>query len=633
MNALVTQRQQSGLLTRLSKNLQVRRTLAGNGRLHMDRMLPFICVYRRPADRSDPGTDRLVVTSASYLLADGGQKWVAGTEALLEPIAELMVERFGAFLLLELWSSPKEVIQPEHAPPQPEFNVFHHQADGKMSDTLAAACKSLEKIRISKRAAVAELHPVKACAPPGMPPIFKPRQMSKIGVHWLGVEVSPIHVNPEDGEPFPLLLRLLRRQMGYALDRIFFEFARECTTHHPAHFHTLGRRAMVKAVWDVDQRLNKVGSSFDLLHQITPVNVEKEWHRFQRRHFEVPPHFLYRPCVVDPGKMKAQLYGIPIDRVEDPTLMNLFLGKQRELDRQLTLLMDRNQPAFLCGSQQLYGKIPDQTRQTARDILEKFHDRPHRSRRMLDADAIFTLAQTEISAYREAAPGFTGDVRISDSIYAGLMVSQGCLLIGRGASVPEERAEALIQHEVGTHVLTWSNGQAQPFKMLATGLPGYDGLQEGIAVLAEHLVGGLDAARLRLLAIRVEAVHAMIEGASFIEVFRLLTREYGFAQRSAYMVAMRVFRGGGLTKDAIYLHGLVEVLNYLGDGGELEPLFAGKFALNHISMVEELSLRRVLSPPAVLPRYLTGPEAQDRLAKIREGLDVQQLGLKQLKRK
>ena len=39
---------------------------------------------------------------------------------------------------------------------------------------------------------------------------------------------------------------------------------------------------------------------------------------------------------------------------------------------------------------------------------------------------------------------------------------------------------------------------------------------------------------------------------------------------------MRVFRSGGMTKDAIYLRGLVELLEHLGAGGSLDPLWLGK---------------------------------------------------------
>ena len=83
---------------------------------------------------------------------------------------------------------------------------------------------------------------------------------------------------------------------------------------------------------------------------------------------------------------------------------------------------------------------------------------------------------------------------------------------------PSVAIEALLHHEVGTHVVTHVNGAHQPLHILASGLAGHDETQEGLAVLAEHLVGGLTAGRLRQLAARVVAVHQMVERASFEDV-------------------------------------------------------------------------------------------------------------------
>jgi uncharacterized protein (TIGR02421 family) len=127
------------------------------------------------------------------------------------------------------------------------------------------------------------------------------------------------------------------------------------------------------------------------------------------------------------------------------------------------------------------------------------------------------------------------------------MCSDGDLLIGRDARLPRSRIDALLHHEVGTHLLTYYNGLVEPFKLLHTGLAGYDSFQEGLAVLSEYLVGGLSKPRLRLLAARVVAVHMMLQGATFVETFRALTREFGFNQRIAYTITMRVYRGGGFT--------------------------------------------------------------------------------------
>ncbi len=95
------------------------------------------------------------------------------------------------------------------------------------------------------------------------------------------------------------------------------------------------------------------------------------------------------------------------------------------------------------------------------------------------------------------------------------MVSQGNLLIGTHTKIPLSRVEALIQHEVGTHVLTYLNGRAQPFRQLYIGLAGYEELQEGLAVLSEYMVDGLSRPRLRLLAARVVAARHMIAGGIF----------------------------------------------------------------------------------------------------------------------
>lgn len=622
MKPLFTNRQLAGIVERLAQNKQVRRSLPGWGRLHIDRQLPFICVYRKPEHRPDPGTDRLGVSSAAYLLANES----AGSLAqLLEPIVELMSERFGAFLLLEIWSSPSPEPMPENAPPRAAFHI-HYRPHGD-TETQEMMRLSLQAIRTSKLAAVVTERENRRCTPPGVTPIFRTKKLDELGVHWLGLEVSPIYVNPESGTLYPLLLRAMRRQIGQVLDRVFFVFSHECTTHQPPHYHNLGRRAMVKAVWEIDRKLSAVSHSFDLLSQVTPVNAEKQWLRFQRSGFDRAPRFLYRPRPIDPGRMKRTLYDIPIERVEDPTLMRLFLDKQQELDRELTLLMDLNRPSFVFGSLQLHGRVTPRLLNTARMILEQT---PHRTANdaregVLTAAEFVTRARLELEAYRNIDPTFDGKVSLSDGMYAGLLVAQGDLQVGSELVVPECRAEALIQHEVGTHLLTWSNGRAQPFKMLATGLPGYDELQEGLAVLAEYLVGGFDLSRLRLLAARVLAVHSMVSGASFVEVFRLLSQDYGLAHKLSYSVSMRVFRGGGLVKDAVYLRGLIGILKYLGNGGDIVKLFIGKMAVSHIPMVDELLHRGILIPPKVLPRYLADPQALDRLEHVKHGMTVQDL--------
>jgi hypothetical protein len=85
---------------------------------------------------------------------------------------------------------------------------------------------------------------------------------------------------------------------------------------------------------------------------------------------------------------------------------------------------------------------------------------------------------------------------------------------------------------------------------------------------------------------------------------------------------MRTFRGGGLTKDAVYLRGLVQILKYLAGGGDLEPLFVGKIAAQHIPIIRELTWRGVLAEAPMRPRYVTAPEALARIDRLERGMSV-----------
>src|SRR5690606_41819883 len=109
--------------------------------------------------------------------------------------------------------------------------------------------------------------------------------------------------------------------------------------------------------------------------------------------------------------------------------------------------------------------------------------------------------------------------------------------------------QALIQHELGTHLLTYFNGSQQPLTQLSTGLSDYDILQEGVAVMSEFFSGCLSVNRLRTLAGRVVAGKALLEGGNFNTIFQLLFDHHGFSQEHAFNITSRIMQGGGFLKD------------------------------------------------------------------------------------
>jgi uncharacterized protein (TIGR02421 family) len=288
------------------------------------------------------------------------------------------------------------------------------------------------------------------------------------------------------------------------------------------------------------------------------------------------------------------------------------------------MLSDVGTSRFLPGSLQVYGGADPALLNVALDLLGHVpsHARDDLRQGQVDARGFAEHARAEIKEYQHQYADFAATVSVREDIFSGLLCSGGDLLIGKQTKIPVSRVRALLQHEVGTHLLTYYNGLAAQFQQLHSGFAGYDAMQEGLAVLSEHLVGGLSRPRIRLLAARVVAAAQMVDGATFIETFRLLHRHFAFAQRVAYIITMRTFRGGGLTKDMVYLRGLIEMLEYVGTGGDLEPLFVGKIASDHIPFIQELQLRQVLGTPPLRPRYLGDPQVIGRLEQLRNGLTV-----------
>ncbi len=368
----------------------------------------------------------------------------------------------------------------------------------------------------------------------------------------------------------------------------------------------------LSAAAEVDDGLQEVGAAFDFLIYVTPTNVAEQWRRFTESDSSASPAFEYRPLPFDPSLLKRMLFNLPIEEVDEPMLKRVFIEKRDELERQITLLQDRGQKKFKEGAVQLYGRPPEDLVVLAEAVLQLTGDLGGPRERDVTADILAERARAEIRGYREVHPSFDARVEVSEEVLAGVMVSNNVLLVSKTACFHVDRVDALLQHEIGTHLVTFFNGQAQPLQIFHAGLAAYEPLQEGLAVIAEWVTGGLEPRRLRTLAARVVAVDAMCRGSEFAETYRLLTERWAFAASAAFQISARVHRGGGLPKDAVYLGGLNDLIRHLSKSSDWRPLFVGKIALAHVPLVERLLDVGVLNPPLFKPRYLSRPGAEGK---------------------
>ena len=624
---------------RIADGQRVYRLLPDGGRLHLDRPLPFLSVHR--LKHYDAGSGDLLLGQGSFLVAPTQhQDEIA---QLIEAITKALADKFGAVLLLEVWTRPADADDAATPPapnaPSAQFRIYSGEEAGQTPVSTARLQRALNEMNWSQMPIKAAIEPLANAL--NWRPFLDEDSARARSCRVLGLEVPPLFREANNGPIFPASLHILRRELGIALQKTLHEWMKVQTDESVEDFRALGLRKVESAVWEADAQIAQIAANWNFLLGVTPVNARSQWEEFRENKFAIAPIFHDRLLPFDPDLLKRQLYNVELERVESPALQALFHEKRLELDRQITLLEDRNTPRFLPGSMALYGGIEAPLLELANQILERTapaieddedddDERAARQKRVgampvaasVGAHEFARRAQAEIDFYRAQYPALSSTVEVRDDV-PGVMVAAGQLLIAENFTYPAPRLEALIQHEVGTHIVSHANGRAQPLKLLYIGFPDYDPLQEGTALLAEWLSGGLHSLRLRLLAARVWTVNSLIQGTDFIETFRTLHDDYGFSARASWSLTMRVYRGGGFTKDAVYLRGLAGLLDYLGqENAELDLLWSGKISAQTLPLVRELHLRGVLQPMRLRPRFLDAPDAKARVAQLRSGMTV-----------
>jgi len=599
------------LLENVSDGLRSMFEIPGNGFVHLEPALPFLYVYRSKSN--DAGTRRLAKSGASYLII--GDVDTFDYSNLITRLSEAMTSKHNAFLLVDIYSGEKG-----------STNFKVHAPAAHLPASMEALKQELHKFKVSDNApylgVTVDDHEVFIKGVSVLP--CSHDEILECGATLIHIEVPPVYRNSK-GVLFPVFFRRFRDHFSRALQKSIFEFIRVQTSSGIPSFTAIGKRNVHKELYKLDKELTAIEASFNLLMLVAPVNINNIRDTFFESGFKTVPDYHYRLLPIDPDRLKRKLFNLRIDEIDDPALAYLYSEKREELDKQLSMLKERGTRNFFYSSIRLFHGVEKDLKKEAENILSILPEEQEADPSdLMGAQEFKKMVQQEFEFFKKQDADFTGKVHIKEDLNI-MMVSQGEFYLPKNYRLTHKEAQALLQHEIGTHVLTYYNGSKQPLTQMKAGLADYDTMQEGIAVMAEFLCGSLTPNRLRTLAGRVIAGDALMQGCDFKDMFDLLKNTYGFSKDRAFNIVSRMFQGGGFLKDIVYLKGFVQLRHYLNSGGELEVLLSGKFALHHVNIIKELIDREVLIPPAIKPRYLQMDCYKEQMKEITAGTYLAQM--------
>ncbi len=348
-------------------------------------------------------------------------------------------------------------------------------------------------------------------------------------------------------------------------------------------------------LFEIDSNLDRLVRKIELLSYINPLNIEKEKYRFFASKYTQEPEFKYPKVKFNPYKLHRMFFAQRLERIEDGDIRKLYQEVIYYYANMVqcieTIDKGRN---FYYNSLRVYGTPTERDVQNAQYILH-FAEGP----KSPDMEKIYSAQQAK-DYFEEFVQGyeFPLNIKFSTNIAAEAMVSNinRTLLIKKNNKFSKNQMLTLAHHEIGVHLVTTYNGLGQPLKIFSNGLPKNVETQEGLAVFSEYMGGALTLKRLKELAYRVLAVDSLIKGYSFADTFDLIHGQYKLEREKAFNICLRAHRGGGFTKDRLYLSGLRKIYKRYVAGGSMDVLLTGKVALENEGAIESLKKLGLVHP-------------------------------------
>ena len=350
-------------------------------------------------------------------------------------------------------------------------------------------------------------------------------------------------------------------------------------------------------VFEIDANLDRLVRRIELLSYVNPLNIEKEKHRFFSSKYTYEPRFKYPKVKFNPFKLQRLFFAQRLERIADDTIRNMYKEVINFYSNMIQCIETIGQGKhFYYNSLSVFGTPTAKDVQNAQFILH-YSDDPQNG----DMEPYCTAKEAK-TYFEEFIAGyhFPLNIQFSSNIAADAMVSNSkrSLIIKKNAKFSKNQLLTLANHEIGVHLVTTYNGLEQPLKIFSNGLPKNVETQEGLAVFSEYMGGAMTLKRLKELAYRVMAADSLIKGYSFADTFDLIHGHYKLNREEAFGITLRAHRGGGFTKDRLYLSGLRKIYKRYQRDMDMDVLLSGKVSMDaepDIDYLTKLGLARPIA--------------------------------------
>lgn len=327
---------------------------------------------------------------------------------------------------------------------------------------------------------------------------------------------------------------------------------------------------------------------------INPVNENEMKKLFLSKKIE-EPIFFYKKPRINFDKINSLLEKIPSQK---GIFGNFLNNKKKQLIFSNKIIQNLGSENFFDVSRSFFGLPSKELVKKANKILSI------KSKDLVEEKNINSLKVKKIFEKELKKYGLTKwKVELVDKNITTVYASEKKITLGKKRLFSNIEVKRLLVHEIGVHVLRSENGFNQPFSIMGSGLFPYIDTEEGLAALTEEICGLSDIQKIKEYAARVIAVDNLSKKYSFRECFNDFIKR-GFDEDASFKYTIRAYRGGGFTKDYLYLKGYFEIKEFYKTGGDLKELYYGVFGLSDLKEIKLFANKGILNKPKIIPFHL-----------------------------